>query len=56
VNQPARTYTLDFDKAGALPVSFDILVRKSEEGWVMLRVILPEQADSAKVKFAVTCK
>jgi hypothetical protein len=57
VNQPTgRTMTLEFPKAGTLPVSYDLLLRKSEEGWVMLRVILPQQADSAKATFRVSCK
>jgi len=57
VNQPAgRTYTLNFDKAGAAPVTYDVLLRKSDEGWVMLRVVFPERVESAKVKYKVTCK
>jgi len=56
-NTPAaRTYTLDFPKAGTLPVTYDLLLRKHEQGWVMLRVILPEKTDSAKVKYQVECK
>jgi hypothetical protein len=57
VNQPpGRTYTLDFPQAATLPVTYDLLVRKSEQGWVALRVILPQQKDSAKVQFEVKCK
>ncbi len=56
-NHPAsRTFTLDFDKPGTLPVTYDLLLHKSEEGTVMLRVVLPQQSDSAKVRFHVTCK
>src|SRR3954452_6860039 len=54
-NQPdGRTFTLEFTKPGALPVSYDLLLRKGEDGWVMLRAILPDKADSARVKFATT--
>jgi hypothetical protein len=57
VNQPAgRTFTLEFSKADTLPVSYDLLVRKAERGWVMLRVILPQEAESGKAEFQVTCK
>ena len=53
---PGRTYTLDFSQAGSLPVTYDILLRKREQGWVALRVIWPEKAESAKVKYQVECK
>jgi hypothetical protein len=55
-NQPSRTYTLDFPKAGTLPVTYDVLLRKRDQGWVMLRVILPEKVESDKVKYQVECK
>jgi hypothetical protein len=56
LNHPAgRTYTLDFRQPGALPVSFDLLIRKKEEGTVMLRVIFPQHLDSAKVKYKIRC-
>ena len=56
-NQPvSRPYTLDFPKAGTLPITYDLLLRKSEQGWVMLRVILPQQTESAKIKYQVDCK
>jgi hypothetical protein len=51
-----RTETLTFTKPGTLPVTFDVLLRKSEQGWVMLRVVLPEQAESPKVQFQVKCR
>src|SRR5262245_2274447 len=55
-NHPARgTQTVNFEKPGTLPVTFDVLLRKSEQGWVMLRIVLPEQADSAKVHYQVKC-
>ena len=57
LNHPVgRTLTLNFEKPGSLPVSYDLLIRKSEEGSVMLRVLLPAQHDSPKVKFRVDCK
>jgi hypothetical protein len=52
----SRTITVDFEKPGSAPVSFDILVRKAEKGAVMLRVVFPQQNDSAQVKYQVTCK
>jgi len=55
-NHPvARTQSLTFEKPGTLPVTYDVLLRKSEQGWVMLRVVLPEQKDSPKVQFQVKC-
>jgi hypothetical protein len=57
MNYPSgRTFTLDFSKAGSLPVSYDLLLRKREEGAVMLRIVLPQPAESAKVKYKVACK
>jgi len=57
LNQPAgRTITADFDKPGAVTVTYDLLIHKAEDGAVMLRVLLPQQSDSAKVKFHVSCK
>jgi hypothetical protein len=55
-NHPAgRTETLTFTTAGTLPVTYDVLIRKSEQGWVMLRIVLPQQTDSAKIPFRVKC-
>jgi hypothetical protein len=55
-NYPAsRTFTLQFTQPGTLPVSYDLLLRKAERGWVLLRVVLPEKAESAKVLYQVTC-
>ena len=57
LNSPAgRTFTASFDKPGTLPVTLDLLIRKSEEGAVTLRIVLPQSAESAKVKYRVTCK
>jgi len=57
INQPAaRTITVDFEKPGSVPVSFDILLRKPEQGAVILRVVFPQQNDSARVKYQVACK
>lgn len=57
LNSPAgRTFTLTFDKAGTLPVTLDLLIRKPEDGAVSLRVILPQPAESAKIKYRVACK
>jgi hypothetical protein len=39
-----------------VPVSYDVMIRKPEDGSVMLRVVLPQQSDSARVQFHVTCK
>ncbi|HXA49511.1 MAG TPA: hypothetical protein VNV86_04365 [Candidatus Acidoferrum sp.] len=56
-NKPAgQTLTVNFDKPGSVPVSYDLMIRKPEDGSVMLRVVLPQQNDSARVKFHVTCK
>jgi hypothetical protein len=56
-NHPAgHTLTVDFDKAGTVPVTYDVMVRKAESGNVTLRVILPVQSDSAKVTYKVSCK
>ena len=55
-NQPAsRTFTLEFTQAGTLPISYDLFFGKAEDGWVMLRVLLPEKADSPRVKYQVKC-
>ena len=57
LNAPAgRTFTVTFDKPGTVPVTLDLLLRKSEEGAVSLRVVLPQPVESAKVKYHVTCK
>jgi hypothetical protein len=57
LNAPVgRTFTLTFDKAGTLPVTLDLLIRKPEEGAVTLRIVLPQPAESAKVKYRVACK
>jgi hypothetical protein len=57
LNQPkGRTYTLEFTQPGTLPVSYDLLLRKPEDGWVALRVILPGQAGSEKAPYHVKCK
>ncbi len=57
VNYPAgRTFTVDFDKAGTVPVTYDLLLRKAETGTVTLKIVLPVQSESAKVAYKVTCK
>ena len=57
VNSPAgRTFTATFDKPGTLPVTLDLMIRKSEEGAVTLRIVLPQPTESAKVKYRVGCK
>ena len=56
-NYPAgRTFTLDFDKPGVLPVTFDLLLRKPEAGIVQLRIVLPQSGESEKVHYRVTCQ
>ena len=56
-NYPAgRTVSIDFNQAGSAPVGYDLLLRKNEEGSVMLRVVFPQQVESAKVKYKVSCK
>jgi hypothetical protein len=57
LNKPAgQALTVNFDKPGSVPVTYDLLIRKPEEGEVLLRVVLPQQHDSARVKYRVTCK
>jgi len=51
-----RTFTVRFDEAGSVPVSYDVLLRKAESGTVVLRVVFPQQSDSAKVQYHVMCK
>lgn len=56
-NKPAgQAFTVNFEKPGSVPVSYDLMIRKPEEGFVMLRVVLPQQSDSARVQYRVTCK
>jgi hypothetical protein len=47
---------LEFSKAGALPVSYDWLVRARISGWVSLKVLTPAPQQSRKVSFEVTCR
>jgi hypothetical protein len=49
------TFTLTFDKAGSLPVTYDWLLQGPGDGWVVLHVISPQSAHSDKVKFQVKC-
>jgi hypothetical protein len=57
LNHPAgRTFTVNFEKPGTLPVSLDLFIRKSEEGSVALRLVLPKTGESSKVKYKVACK
>ncbi len=57
LNHPAApAQTVDLDKPGSAPVSYDLFLRKSEDGAVMLRIVLPREADSARVRYRVTCK
>ena len=51
-----NTFTLQFDKPGSLPVTYDWLLNGPAEGWVVLQVLSPEKVHSAKVRFAVNCK
>jgi hypothetical protein len=48
--------SLQFGKAGPLPVSYDWLVRARTSGWVSLKVLTPAPQQSRKVSFAVTCR
>ena len=48
--------SLEFRKAGPLPVSYDWLVRSSYSGWVALKVLTPAPEESRKIKFDVVCK
>jgi hypothetical protein len=51
-----RTFTLQFDKPGSLPVAYDWLLKGPAEGWIVLHVIAPQDVHSEKVRFEVTCK
>jgi hypothetical protein len=56
-DQPsASTFTLQFDKPGSLPVTYDWLLKGPADGWVVLQVLSPEKVHSEKVRFDVTCK
>jgi hypothetical protein len=48
--------TLEWSKAGPLPVSYDWLVRNRTSGWVALKVLTPAPQQSRKVSFEVTCR
>jgi hypothetical protein len=50
------TFTMSFDKAGSLPVTYDWLLTGPADGWVVLHVLTPEDEHSDKVHFHVTCK
>jgi hypothetical protein len=50
------TFTLQFDKPGSMPVTYDWLLKGPAEGWVVLQVISPEQSHTERVRFAVSCK
>ena len=49
------TFTLNFTAPGSLPVTYDWLLKGPADGWVVLQVILPEKANSGKVRFQVKC-
>lgn len=51
---PAQTLTLA--KPGSAPVTFDLFLRKSEDGAVLLRILMPRETDTAKIRYRVTCK
>jgi len=48
--------TLEFNKAGPLPVSYDWLVRARSSGWVSLKVLTPAPRQSRRVSFEVFCR
>ena len=48
--------TVEFTKAGPVPVSYDWLVRTRTSGWVALKVLAPAAQHSRKIGFDVTCK
>ena len=50
------TFTLNFDKPGSLPVTYDWLMPGPTDGWVVLHVISPESQHSDKIHFHVPCK
>jgi hypothetical protein len=52
----ANTFTLQFEKPGSLPVTYDWLLKGPAEGWVVLQVVSPDKVHSDKVRFDVTCK
>jgi|SRR5215470_13825088 len=52
----SNTFTLQFDKPGSLPVTYDWLLKGPADGWVVLQVASPEKVHSEKVRFEVTCK
>jgi len=49
------TFTLQFDKPGSLPVTYDWLLKGPAEGWVVLHVVSPQSAHSEKVRFELAC-
>ena len=50
------TLTLQFDKPGSAPVTYDWLLRQNLDGWVELQVLSPERARSERVRFQVNCR
>jgi hypothetical protein len=52
----ANTFTIQFDKPGSLPVTYDWLLKGPAEGWVVLQIVSPEKAHSEKIRFDVNCK
>ena len=52
----SATQTLDFAKPGALPVSYDWLLKRSINGWVSLKIITPVEVESRKANFEVKCR
>jgi hypothetical protein len=50
-----NTFTLQFDKPGAVPVTYDWIVKSELKGWVVLHVIAPEDVHSERVRFEVKC-
>ena len=50
------TFTLKFDAAGSVPVTYDWIVQGPASGWVVLHVIAPEDVHTDRIKFEVKCK
>src|SRR3989442_1424754 len=42
----SNTFTLQFEKPGSAPVTYDWLLKSPGEGWVILEVISPEKVRS----------
>ncbi|MEO8597737.1 MAG: hypothetical protein ABI759_30735 [Candidatus Solibacter sp.] len=50
------TFDLTFTAPGALPVTYDWMLKGPAEGWVVLQVISPDKVNSGKIRFEVKCK